>query len=372
MRYAGILGYVVGGVAAGAAAVYTVVYLYRWEWERALLSGVLLLVVEVFLATVAVLAQVDRLRRRLAESDRRAEEMLRHLAETRPRHAHGPEPFRWLRGTAAPRGPTGSGGGEPGAGAGRDTFVFVPVLVAAGAALSMLAILIQRLAAAGTRPGAERRLAGRLAGLAAPPGGILGAAATPAGEATTPPPPVPPARPLRAVGRVVSVLATAVLVALAVDLISDATQTRRQQPPASAATTVVFRVELRGVPNDRAAVTRAAQELWEHCHRSTSVLRTGTLGRLEGNVFSGVLRPPLPEHDLLRLRGCLRDTTANRALATVLGEGQATAPRSLQAVLTGCPYGLPRGRPALARTHPSICALHHMSSDKRLDVRAGG
>jgi hypothetical protein len=50
------------------------------------------------------------------------------------------------------------------------TFVFVPVLMVAGAALSGLALVIQKVAGATARPGAERRLAGRLAALTAPPG----------------------------------------------------------------------------------------------------------------------------------------------------------------------------------------------------------
>jgi hypothetical protein len=316
-RYVGWLGYAFGAVSAAAAAVYVIVYLYRWEWQRALISGVLLLVMEVFLATAVVVSRVARLQRRLAEADARAEEVLRRLEATRPESAR--EPFRWLGGTR------GSG-----------TYVFVPVLVAAGAALSVVAVLIQRIAGLSARPGAERRLAGRLASLAAPPGGVSGGGPGGPGSGPGPggppapgewadPPPVPPARPLRAVVLALAALAVAALAAASVDVISDATQTRPEDAPASAATTLVFRIEIRGGDaGDPDAMAHAARELWETCHRSTSTLREGAaLSRLEPDVYVGVLRPALPKHDLRRLHGCLTDATANRTLARVLGQGQA-------------------------------------------------
>ena len=52
MKY---LSYVFGGVSAAAAAGYLIVYLYRWEWQRAILSGVLLLVIEGFLIGLVLL-----------------------------------------------------------------------------------------------------------------------------------------------------------------------------------------------------------------------------------------------------------------------------------------------------------------------------
>jgi hypothetical protein len=314
VKYIGFLGYALGALTAGAAAVYVIVYLYRWEWQRALLSGVLLLVIEVFLATAAVLGRVARLERRLTERDARAEEVLRRTAASparspTPTPSPSPDavgPFRWLGGADS------RGGGS--------TFVFVPVLVAAGAVLSVAAVVIQRLAAATVRPGAERRLAGRLDSLAAPPGGILGGGPRLAEE-----PPVPPARPLRLLALGVAALAAALLVAAAVEAISDATQTRPQAAPDSAASTIVFRVEIRDAARDAAALAHAADELWSNCRRSMSTLPEGhALTRLRGQVYAGVLRPALSGHDMWRLRGCLSDATADRALATVLGEGQAS------------------------------------------------
>mgnify|MGYP001157635131 CR=1 FL=1 len=307
MRYAGWLGWAAGWATALAAAGYVVVYLYRWEWQRALLSGVLLLVVEVLLVAALVLSRLGALRRRLGTAEARTEELLRRVEES-----GGPDgdvrggrgAFRWLD----------EGGGR--------SFVFVPVLVATGAVLSGLALVIRWLAGATVRPGADRRLAGRLAALTAPEGGIAG------GARLEDRPAVPPARPGRVAAGAVGALAAGALLLAAVDLLADVTQTRPGQTPDAEATVVVFRVEVRSGGSDgdgpgAGDVAQAARELWQSCVRSTSVVRQETsLSGLGGGVFSGALRPALPRHDVLRLRGCLADASAGRALAEVLGEAQ--------------------------------------------------
>ncbi|MET7728694.1 hypothetical protein [Streptomyces mirabilis] len=44
---------------------------------------------------------------------------------------------------------------------------------------------------------------------------------------------------------------------------------------------------------------------------------------MNDGVYTGVIRPALPPHDVTRLRGCLQDPNTNRTSAIVLGEGQA-------------------------------------------------
>lgn len=298
-----LVSYLFGALSTLAAAVYLVIYLYRWEWQRAVISGVLLLAVEGFLVCVILLGRMGRLERRLTDADARMEEIRRRLEHSREEtSAH---PFRWL------------GGAGHRDGAGR-TYVFVPILMVTGVVLSGLAWLIQRVATATVRPGAERRLAGRLAPLAAPPGGVHGV--IPHLEDR---PAVPPARPLRALLTVVAAVAGVFLLVYGVSALADATETREEARPAAAATTVVFSVQVRGTSSD-AAREGAARDLWESCRRSTSSVSPGaSLGRLSGDVFAGVVRPALSPHDVLRLRGCLHDAVANRATAKVLGDGQA-------------------------------------------------
>lgn len=300
------VSYVFGGLSTVAAAVYLVIYLYRWEWQRAIICGVLLLAVEGFLVCAILLGRMGRLERRLNDADARSEEIRRRLELSRQEGSANP--FRWL----------GADSREDAGGTTR-TYVFVPILMVTGAALSGVAWVIQRIAAATARPGAERRLAGRLAPLAAPAGGVHGF--IPQLEDR---PAVPPARRLRAVLTVFGSVAGVVLLVWGVYALSDATETREEARPNAAATTVVFQVRVHGTEG-AAARDLAAGDLWQTCRRSTSSLNpTASLGRLSDGVYAGVIRPALSSHDVMRLRGCLSDTDTNRARATILGDGQAS------------------------------------------------
>ncbi|NNN29300.1 hypothetical protein HLK59_02815 [Streptomyces sp. S3(2020)] len=191
----------------------------------------------------------------------RLEDVRRRLEQSR---AAGQNQFRWVRSVDMQE-LDGT----------QRTFVFVPVLMAAGAALSGLAMVIQELAGATARPGAERRPAGRLAALTAPE---LGPRDTKS---------VLEARPA----------------------VTPARTGRRATAAAG-------------------AVQLAAQDLWETCRRSTAALNDeATLSRLDDGVYSAVIRPALPSHDVMRLRGCVEDASTNRTTATVLGEGQAHSRR---------------------------------------------
>jgi hypothetical protein len=291
-------GYLIGSLSAAGATVYLIVYLYRWEWHRALISASLLLVVEGVLVCAVLLTRIARLERQVREADARTEDVRRRLTQSRKSpQLH----FQWL---------------EPPEDDRHRTYVFVPVLLVAGALFSGAAWVIQRIARA-TSSGAERRLAGRLTELTAPvprdDGRELRLEDSPA---------VPPRRPVRTVLAVAGLLATAGLLGLAVDRLGDVFQTRPGAGTDSAASTVVFQVSVK--QDDPRALELAAGSLWEYCRRSTAVrLDTAPLSRLGESVYAGVVRPALQEHDLLRLRGCLSDASLHTATAKVLGEGQA-------------------------------------------------
>ena len=288
------LAYLFGGAAAVGAGVYFVVYLYRWQWQRAILSGVLLLIVGVLLLGIVLLGRLARIEERIRESDRRQQDALTRLRQT---HERG-DRFRWLEDPAS------------------RTYVFVPVLMVAGVVLSGIAWLVQRLASVTARPTAERRLAGRLAVLTAP---------DPAPDAD-----LEDTAPLFGGGsrgraaRLITVgVGAALLVPLVVGL-ADLTQTRREERSGAEATSVLVRVDMRGVPVTAERQSMAASQAWEHCRNSTSVpLRRTTLGELGDGLFAGVVRPALTDHDRLRLRGCLEDADVDRAHLTVVGVGDA-------------------------------------------------
>ncbi|MEW2566499.1 hypothetical protein [Streptomyces sp. NPDC047070] len=296
------VAYLFGGAAAAGAGTYVVVYLYRWQWQRAILCGVLLLVVEVLLLGIVLLGRLARIEERMRDADRRQEDVLARLREREAPTAPGGDRFRWLE--DEPTSPT---------------YVFVPVLMVTGVLLSGLAWLVQRIAAATARPTAERRLAGRLSVLAAP---------DPDGGTDLDDLPRPGAR--RDRGRTLRVLAagvvaSALLAALVVGL-ADLTQTREEEAADSEATSLLLRVDMRGTDMTAERQSLAARQLWERCRDSTSVpLSRASLGELGDGLFAGVVRPALSEHDRMRLRGCLEDTGLDRTHLTVVGIGDADA-----------------------------------------------
>ncbi|MEU5317977.1 hypothetical protein AB0G67_14780 [Streptomyces sp. NPDC021056] len=297
------IAYVFAGLAAAGAGTYLVVYLYRWQWQRAMLMGVLLLVVEVLLLGIVTLGRLTRIEERLTASDLRQRELAARqedvLARLRQPAVEREETrFRWLEDPAD------------------RAYVFVPVLMVTGVLLSGLAWVVQRVASATARP-AERRLAGRLAVLSAP---------DPASPDDLEDLPWPAARRSRGgTARLVTVgvVGAALLGALVVGL-ADLTQTREEKENESAATSVLVQVDLRGPDTTAARRSLAARQVWERCRDSTSVpLRHAALGDLGDGLFAGVVHPALTEHDRMRLRGCLEDATLERAHLTVVGIGDA-------------------------------------------------
>lgn len=150
------LGLAVGVATLAASLTYLFVYLYRWEWNRALTAGVFVIISEVALVGAAILERLRRIETRLDErptpTTASVVTALGRLEETAPAAR---DHFAWLD---VRRGSTN---------------VFVPVLMGAGVVLSALAWAVERLARATARPVLENRLAGRVAGLALPEGGLL-------------------------------------------------------------------------------------------------------------------------------------------------------------------------------------------------------
>ncbi|MEU5701874.1 hypothetical protein [Streptomyces aurantiacus] len=295
------VAYFFGGAAAAGAGTYVVVYLYRWQWQRAILCGVLLLVVEVMLLGIVLLGRLARIEARLSDADRRQEDVLARLREKEAPSGAAGDRFRWLD--------------EPTS----RTYVFVPVLMVTGVLLSGLAWVVQRIASATAGPTAERRLAGRLSVLAAP---------DPDGGADLddlPPPGAP-----RGHGRALRVLAVGVigaaLLGALVDGLADLTQTREEERTDSKATSLLLRVDMRGTNMTAERQSLAARQLWERCRDSTSVpLNRASLGALGDGLFAGVVQPALTDHDRMRLRGCLEDAGLDRTHLTVVGISDANA-----------------------------------------------
>ncbi|WP_280377259.1 hypothetical protein [Nocardia wallacei] len=134
-----------------ATGAYVFVYLYRWEWNRAIMSATLFLAAEIALVAMLLTNRLHALQSRpvrVAAPDRQAARIVREA--TPPARVT----FAWL---ARP-----------------DRLnVFVPVLLAGGVLLTGIAWVIERVARMTAGPVATRRIVARLDRLALPPDGFL-------------------------------------------------------------------------------------------------------------------------------------------------------------------------------------------------------
>ncbi|GAA2609416.1 hypothetical protein SMC26_31300 [Actinomadura fulvescens] len=284
---------------------YVVVYLARWEWQRALMAGELLLISLIVLLAVAGAHRLARLERRLTVLIENAQDRPARPGVQGSRLAAVPSPaerpyaagdeaaetpaFRWL----APE---------------QESYkVFIPVLLGAGIVVSGLAALVERIATAlggsSRRAPQERGAAfGQVrapASLALPPGGVL------AGAPDLSPPPGPDRR--RRLKVAAGMLAVLALAVPAVVEMADHTQDRPDSPVDAAASTLVIEARTHG-PTGAASVDPLATRLWEYCRGSTRpYLDKGGLAPIGDRQYALVVRPALGEHALRRLRGCLED-----------------------------------------------------------------
>jgi hypothetical protein len=141
-----------GGVTLAASGAYSFVYLYRWEWNRALMSAAIFVAAEVAVMGSVLAERLKAINRRLdARDDDARRQRVERIRETAPPARVG---FDWL---ARPQ----------------QMNVFVPVLMGAGVLLSGLAWVVERVARATVRPVAERGLAAQLDALTLPAAGFL-------------------------------------------------------------------------------------------------------------------------------------------------------------------------------------------------------
>jgi hypothetical protein len=136
----------IGTLVAGG--FYMIVSLNRWEWNRALFFGIIVLIAEVALATGLVLRRLARLEYRTRVDP----EVINVLSETRP---PSPDRFAWLRDTT------------------QQTNVFITFLVGGGVILSAGAWMVDRIASKTSSPAGEQKLGSQLSRISYPAGGLL-------------------------------------------------------------------------------------------------------------------------------------------------------------------------------------------------------
>src|SRR5690606_4807780 len=138
-----LLRNLLGAVTLAASGTYTFVYLYRWAWNRAIMSAAIFVAAE-----VAVVGWL------LAQRLEHVSDGLDALAGD-PRRAPGPGVrLARIRESAPPRRRSFAWLADPGR-----MNVFVPVLMGAGVLLSGVAWIVERVARSTVTPVAERGLA---------------------------------------------------------------------------------------------------------------------------------------------------------------------------------------------------------------------
>lgn len=290
---------------------YFVVYLGRWEWNRAIVSGLVALALLTVLCTSVVL-------RRLAALDQRLDQRLvaasrggRGVAPTGSDPARAligdanlaaaQHRFEWLR-------PDG-----------RTTGVFIPVLLGTGMILSLLAYAVERLAGWFAGDTLDRRTASIIP-LDLPLSGRGPVASRrgdePGRDSGEPDRPATPRR-----SRAIGIVLTLLLVAGGVEAVRRLTQSTGDHLHEPGSTTVVVEVDTKRGRTPEAAV----ESMWALCRPRIDEpgLRQVTS---EGSMVTIEIDRALTLTAERRLRGCFEDVVLDYAVLDVVDVVALRAP----------------------------------------------
>jgi hypothetical protein len=147
-----IIAWLAGVGTLLAGGLYMIVSLNRWEWNRALFFGLIVLIAEVGLATGLVLRRLARLEYQLRRGRGEDPEVGQIIRDTRPPSR---DRFAWLRESS------------------QQLNVFITFVVAGGVLISGVAWVVDRVASKSTSPAGEENLTRRLTSISYPSGGLL-------------------------------------------------------------------------------------------------------------------------------------------------------------------------------------------------------
>jgi hypothetical protein len=283
------IAYAIIALVIASSGAYLFIYLYRWEWNRAVIAGIIFIAAEIALAAGLILDKVRNIDEKIAEMGRENyDQALGAIRDTAPE----PKPrFKWL-----------AGGGD-------QMSVFVPVLMGAGVVFSGIAWMVERLARATARPAMEEGLAFKLAPIALPQGGFLSPA--------TPGPTVTKRGHLRKYRSVFILLLVFAGLSVFVDTLGDLTQNRPDPDIQGQAGAITLDITLNGWTRSE---VNAAHTLWAACKGTVTrdMTATGFMRNADGTIT--MLVTPAPgESAQRRLTGCLEDATLDNVRAGVVG-----------------------------------------------------
>jgi len=281
------LAFIMLAMVIAASGAYLFIYLYRWEWNRAVIAGIFLIAAGVALATGLLLEKMRRIEEKLDAIGRmNHEETLQAIRDTAPEPK---ERFKWL-------------GGD-------QLSVFVPVLMGAGVVFSGIAWLVERLARATARPAMEEGLAFKLAPIALPQGGFL----APVSDG----PIVTRRGHLKKYRSAFILLLVGAAVSVSVDTLGDLTQNRPDPDIFGKSGAITMEITRNGWTRSEAS---AAKSLWAACKGTVrkDMMATGFIPNTDGSLTM-LLSPAPGESAQRRLTGCLEDTVLDNVQAGVVG-----------------------------------------------------
>lgn len=290
-RIARSIGFALAAVILAVSGAYVVIDLARWEWNRAVISALVMVSALIVLVSMVLFRQLHRIEQRLESLERQRQrhdeaDTLDTLRSTN--HAVANRRFQWLT-----RPPERLG-------------VFIPVLLGAGVLLSLAAYLVERIAGVFAAATLDPRTARRLA-----PDVPLGSGLIP----TEPGPLVRTTARHRAV--TVAVVALTAFVSLAaVGVLRELTQTRPREVTAAGTTSIVLDIDQRRQSRPVAIV---AEDLWGACRsRLPGAGELTAIIQLDGEHVEIEFDHALGRTGRTRITGCLEDHTLDLVRADVL------------------------------------------------------
>ena len=292
-RLARLVGRLIGLVVLIVSGAYLLIYLYRWEWNRALVAGIFFVSAEVAIASGVILSRLRAIEDHLARGGGASP-----VSATAPPERRSP--FAWLRPDPNRMG------------------VFIPVLLGAGVILSTLAFLVERIARFTAAPVAEHDLASRLATLAPATEGLV----PPVGAAPEPAPAVgdPGTRrgrdPLHRAALWVTVVVVVVGAGIGIDALRDATMSTPEPVDENAVLVLTLDVDTREAFG---SVDDLVEALYVDCRvrlpNETRLIESAETPEAFGRL---VVAPALGSTTQRRFVGCLEDATIDRVNAEVV------------------------------------------------------
>jgi hypothetical protein len=288
-RVARSTGLTLATVILAVSGIYVVVDLARWEWNRAVISALVMIAALVVLVAMVLSRQLHRIEQRLEALERSRHDDAQTLTTVRETNGRSAiRHFRWLER------PTDRVG------------VFIPVLLGAGVLVSLLAYLLERvagvLAAATLDPRTARHLSTDL-----PLGsGLPHTRLDPLTRATS-----------RRRTSTVAVLVVALLVsAVSVIVLRELTQTRPKEITAAGTTTILLDIDQRRQFRPLPTVT---EDLWGACRsRLPGDIQLVSIDQLNDEQVQIQLDRALGDTGRVRIVGCFEDHTLDLVRGDVL------------------------------------------------------